>query len=114
MSHENTITIEIDGKFFNIPTVVDGVQLSQVEAANRFDPRSSLHFGQFKNVEGALFSAGRRSELGHGSDVTNFTDTGSRISTKRVNFKRNRNRKNTGEFNANNEIGICKRCTFEK
>ena len=92
MSHEKTITIEVDGKIFNIPTVVRGKQLSDNQAFQNFK-KTHRHFGQFRKMEGALFSAGRRSALGHGSDRTKFTSKGSRISTKRVDFEKEEKRK---------------------
>ena len=64
MSHENTITIESDGKFFNIPTVIKGKQLTDKQAFQHFK-KTRKNFGIFRKLEGALFSARRRSAKGH-------------------------------------------------
>lgn len=64
MSHENTITIGVDDRFYNIPTVVGGKQRSESEAVGHFK-RAGHHFGSFRKLEGALFSARERSREGH-------------------------------------------------
>ena len=67
MAHEKSITIESDGKIYNIPSVVKGKQLSAAQAFQHFK-KTRRHFGSFKKMQGALFSAGKRSRFGHGRE----------------------------------------------
>lgn len=51
MSHEKSITIEADGKFYNIPTVIRGEEVSTDEAVKRFRK------GRLKPLGGKSFSS---------------------------------------------------------
>lgn len=62
MSHENSITIGVDGRFVNIPTVVDGNQLSDDVAIRLFqDGRIQSLNGFFDTMKSAVKAAGSRS-----------------------------------------------------
>lgn len=64
MSHENTITIDQDGMYYNIPTVVEGKQLKSIDAINAFKEGKIQDFGGFSSVEDAVAAAKARSEAG--------------------------------------------------
>ena len=83
MSHENTITIGISGRSYNIPTVIRGKQVSDDEAARHFK-KTGKHFGSFKKLEGALFGARERSKKGHKSTEPNlYRKTFGRVPTRK-------------------------------
>ena len=60
ISSERTITREIDGKYYNIPTVVGGVQLSAKEATRRV-MQTGKHGGSFDSLQKAVTAAENRS-----------------------------------------------------
>jgi hypothetical protein len=47
--HERTITIEMDGRHYLIPTVVNGRQYSSTDASALFKAGKSKHFGVFNS-----------------------------------------------------------------
>ena len=67
---ERTITTEIDGQFFNIPTVFDGKFLNENEAVDKVieagfkDPITGRRLAAFANVEDAVNMAKDRSSKG--------------------------------------------------
>jgi len=64
-STERTITIEADGRFFNIPTIVGGRQRSEEEAIRLWQAGKNSEVGVFNTLEDALSTARRRSsEIG--------------------------------------------------
>lgn len=63
MSHELSITVEADGKFFLIPSIVNGVQLSPKEAFAHA-MRTKKFLGIFDSKEEANEFAGLRSMVG--------------------------------------------------
>lgn len=67
MSHELSITVEADGKYFLIPTVVNGKKLKPEEAAREFQQRRIKPLmGPFTSKEEAKKAAERRSDKGTG------------------------------------------------
>ena len=60
MSHEKTITIEVDGKHYNIPTVVGGKTLSSKQAADFAFKNKKLGKG-FNSLDEAVKAAISRS-----------------------------------------------------
>jgi len=75
-SSERTIGIELDGKYYNIPSLVDGIQLSNDEAVRRFKAGEIKAVGVADSQEEATRIAGERSKmLGQEKRVsTNFMD----------------------------------------
>jgi hypothetical protein len=64
-STERTITIEADGKYFNIPTIVGGRQQSQEDAIRLWRSGDNKEVGSFNTLEDAVSTAQRRSsEIG--------------------------------------------------
>lgn len=60
MSHENTITVEMDGILYVIPSVVNGQQLDRDGAVDAFRRGITQPFGQFKDmVEAEEFAKNR-------------------------------------------------------
>lgn len=67
-SSERTITITpkdhgLDNKFYNIPSLVEGIQLSQEEAIKRFKKRELKAVGVANTLEEAIKMAGERSQI---------------------------------------------------
>ena len=62
-SSERTITVGIDGKYYNIPSLVDGVQLSEGEAVRRFKAGDIKAVGVADTLKAALKMAGTRTEM---------------------------------------------------
>lgn len=64
MSHENSISIEVNGEFVNISTVVGGIQRSASEAVRLFRSGKSKRLGNrsFKTMDDAVNAARERSE----------------------------------------------------
>ena len=60
MPHERTITVGINGKFFNIPTVVNGSQLSNDQAVEHAIANKLLSVG-FATQGEAVKAAQKRS-----------------------------------------------------
>lgn len=56
VSTERSITIEEDGDFVNIPTIVDGVETSEEDAINAYH-RTGQHLGKFKSRDEAVSNA---------------------------------------------------------
>lgn len=64
-STERTITIESNGKYFNIPTIVGGQQQSQEDAIRLWRSGNNKEVGSFNTLEDAVSTAERRSsEIG--------------------------------------------------
>lgn len=61
VSTERSITVEMDGKFMNIPTVVDGQELTPEEAIKKATTGGEI-LGTFDNLEDALSGAQQRSD----------------------------------------------------
>lgn len=61
-STERTIGIEMDGRFFNIPTIVNGKQLSEDDAIAAFQRGDNPAVGEFGSQEEADRAASARSE----------------------------------------------------
>ena len=67
ISTEETITIEVDGKFYNIPTIVNGVRVPEHAAELLFRAGQNKPVGEFKSLDEALKAAKERSNwLGSG------------------------------------------------
>jgi hypothetical protein len=62
-STERTITIEADGRFYNIPTIVKGVQVEPQAAIHMWRAGENPHVGQFNSLEQALSIAKERSGM---------------------------------------------------
>lgn len=63
-SSERSITIEVDGKYINVPTIWNGKQLSQEEAIKRA-MESRIRYPRFKTLREATQAAKKRTkELG--------------------------------------------------
>lgn len=63
MSHEQSITIDVDGLFYNIPTVHKGKKLTDDEAFDLFSKGVIKPLGpSFKTLDEALRAAKKRSE----------------------------------------------------
>jgi hypothetical protein len=60
-STERTITAGIDGKYFNIPTIVNGQQISSDQATQLFKQGKNKAMGTFETEEEALSAAKDRS-----------------------------------------------------
>lgn len=65
MAHENTITIEADGKHYILPTVVNGKQLSADDAVKAWRAGSNKALGVFPS-QGEADGAARARSQGHG------------------------------------------------
>lgn len=63
MAHELSITVEIDGEFINLPTVVAGKKITTDEAVRRFRDGKQKPLGgrTFKTLEAAVRAAKKRS-----------------------------------------------------
>lgn len=62
-STEETITIEQDGRFYNIPTIVQGQRVPEDAAVLLWRGGSNPHVGEFNSLEQALDIARSRSEM---------------------------------------------------
>lgn len=64
MSHEKSITIEVDGRFVNIPTVIEGHEVSKKRAIDAFMNKKIKSLGNrsFKTLDEAIRAAKHRSE----------------------------------------------------
>jgi hypothetical protein len=60
MSHEQTITTEIDGKYYNVPTVINGKKRSDKEAIDYHVKNQSLG-AAFDSLDEAVTAAEKRS-----------------------------------------------------
>lgn len=60
-STERTITISQDGKWINIPTIIDGIPYSDLDAIS-YAQRTGENFGVFDTLEEATKEAKMRSE----------------------------------------------------
>src|SRR3989304_5496773 len=60
-STEETITIDQDGKFYNIPTIVNGQRISEDEAVRLFQAGINKAVGEFPTLEEAKRRAAARS-----------------------------------------------------
>ena len=60
-STEKTITIGQDNKFFNIPTIINGKEISKEKAIKHFQ-ETGENVGRFNTLDEAISSAKRRSE----------------------------------------------------
>jgi len=60
MAHEKSITVEIEGDYFNIPTVVNGKQMTDREAVDYHSQNKSLGRA-YNSQEDAVKDAERRS-----------------------------------------------------
>jgi|TARA_Y100000310_G_scaffold192960_1_gene192916 hypothetical protein len=63
MSHEKSITVGIDNKYYNIPTVIGGKQLTDKKAVDHAVKSKSLGQG-YSTLEKALGKARERSRKG--------------------------------------------------
>jgi len=61
VSTERSITVETDKGFMNIPTIVEGKQLSS-KAAVESAKKSRIQFERFETIEKAVSAAKKRSE----------------------------------------------------
>jgi hypothetical protein len=62
-STEETITYESDGKFYNIPTIVNGVRVPPEAAVLLWRGGSNPHVGEYKTMKEASDYAKQRSGL---------------------------------------------------
>jgi hypothetical protein len=62
-STEETITIESGGKFYNIPTIVNGVRVPQDAAVLLWRGGSNPHVGEYPSLQQAVEMAKQRSGL---------------------------------------------------
>lgn len=62
MSHEQSITVEMDGKHYNLPTVYQGKKVSNDEAVNLFKKGKIKPFGVYDSEPRALDAAKQRSK----------------------------------------------------
>lgn len=69
ISTEQSITIEEDGNYINIPTVVDGKIVSDEDAVENYH-NTGLHLGMYDNIDDALLSA----ENTHKRQEENYSD----------------------------------------
>ena len=60
--HERSITVEIDGSYYNIPSVVQGRQLSDADATAHATRRKTLGEA-FPSLDTALEAAKKRSSI---------------------------------------------------
>lgn len=60
-STERTITVPLNGRWYNVPTIVDGQQLAPEEAEFAFSQGWLPHVGEFATLEDATRSASARS-----------------------------------------------------
>ena len=63
VSTEETITIEVDGKFYNIPTIINGVRVPPHAAELMFKAGQNKPVGQFNSLEEAVREAQKRSKM---------------------------------------------------
>lgn len=64
-STEETITIDMDGRFFNIPTIVNGRRISEDEAIRLFEQGQNQPVGEFGSLREATRAArARTNEIG--------------------------------------------------
>jgi hypothetical protein len=61
-STERTITIERDGKYYNVPTIVGGRQYPSETIMKAFSLGQVPHVGEFKSLDKALKAAQLRSK----------------------------------------------------
>jgi hypothetical protein len=61
-STERTITLPLNGRWYNVPTIVDGQQLAPEEAEYAFSQGWLPHVGEFPSLEDAERSAKARSK----------------------------------------------------
>lgn len=64
MSHRKTITIDVDGVYHNIPTVVGGKQLTPRQAADLAVKKNQLGVA-FPSLDQAVEAAKKRSRKGN-------------------------------------------------
>jgi len=62
-STEETITVEYDGRYFNIPTIFDGKRLDEETARALFLTGANKPVGVFNSLEEAVSSAKQRSNM---------------------------------------------------
>jgi hypothetical protein len=62
MSHEKSITVGIEGRWFNLPTVYDGVEHDPGVAVEHFRRGKLRPLGQYSTEEDALREAVSRSK----------------------------------------------------
>ncbi|MEE9610774.1 MAG: hypothetical protein V3W19_05950 [Desulfatiglandales bacterium] len=78
MSHEKTITVEIDGKHYNIPTVIGGKTYGVREAARIAIKNKGLGRG-YLNLKNAVDAAKKRSKGFNKLDSTKKSSKSSRM-----------------------------------
>jgi len=61
MAHEQSVTIQVDGKWHNIPSVINGKKVSQAEA-KAFAMKNKRLGKSFATVKAAVAAAKARSE----------------------------------------------------
>ena len=61
VSTERSITIQTDQGYVNIPTIIDGIQLSKKDAVDRFR-KSGKSVTVYKTLDAAIRAAKKRSE----------------------------------------------------
>lgn len=67
ISTEETITIEVDGRYYNIPTIFNGVRVPQAAAELLFKAGDIKPVGEFDSLDSAVNAARDRSNrLGRG------------------------------------------------
>lgn len=62
-STERTITIEVGGKHYNIPTIVKGVPVPNEAAISLWRAGENPHVGEYGSLQEALSAAKQRSAL---------------------------------------------------
>ncbi len=82
MAHRKSITVGIDDRFFNIPTVVGGKQVSAKKAVGAAQ-RKGLGRG-FKNIESAVTAAKTRSRKSRSGAPTNPSSPKNRTFRKKI------------------------------
>ena len=63
VSTEETITIGVDGRFYNIPTIVNGVRVPPHAAELMFRAGQNKAVGEFNSLEEAVREAEKRSKM---------------------------------------------------
>ncbi len=63
VSTERTITIEAGGRFYNIPTIVNGVQVTNDAAVMLWKAGDNKAVGEFDSLEKAVQAAKERSNM---------------------------------------------------
>ena len=62
-SSERTITVGMDNKYYNIPSLVNGIQLTEDEAVRRFRAGEIKAVGVADTLEEAVKRAGTRTKM---------------------------------------------------